>query len=552
MLTGITGLDAVFGGGLLHGHSLLLQGSPGSGRTALGLQILANGALLYNEPGVILAVEQFPDQFRREANGQGWGLQALEAEGRLRLVFVSRDDLYSSFAERESVALSRVAEAVYELRARRVLIDPGAEFFRLPFSSEEQHKVFAEFVFKLKSLEVTPILTADAPAESRDFGPEEAAVDAILRLDHGPALFAGGNRQRGLEIVKARGQRVIEGRHPFRIAPGGIRVSPYAPAAEIEFCETDGPVCETGIGSSVALELKPDERLSSGINELDELLFGGLLGGSTTVIAGVSGTGKTVISSHFIAAGLENGEAGIYVSLFERPSRLVQDMGRRGLPFPEAAARGTLTVLHVEGTSLQPIEFYYELQQLLEVTKARRVVIDGLRQLLANAASQRERDYMMGLLSDLFLRQNVTALYTYRVEETSGLSSVASVPHTAQVDNVLYLGLTEQAGRLRRVLTVLKTRGGHADAALREVVMTSTGVTIANMTGAQSGVAGSDVLGPLGHLREFVHGARVETPEQARLMLLDLRREFDILAGRIGAQLDTSPGPDNLPNGDAS
>lgn len=477
MLSGIAGLDAVLGGGLLHGHSLLLQGTPGSGRTALGLQLLASGALLYGEPGIILAVEQSREQFVREAWGLGLDLQALEARGRIRVIYARRDDLYSSFAERESVALSRIAEAALDLQARRLLVDPGSEFFRLPMPTEDRHRVFEEFIRKLKDLNLTPVLTGDVPADGRDFGPEEAAVDAIVRLDHGPAAFMGGRRRRELEVIKARGQHVLEGRHLFRIEPGRIRVFPCAFSGTLEvYTIEDEALLESRTGQSP----KGGGRMTTGVTDLDRLLGGGVWPGSVTLAAGAMATGKTLLASHFAAAGLDQGERVLYVTLGDRASRFLEAADRRGLALTNAASAGALTLLQSDATGLHPLEFVYDLQEQLEASRATRVILDGVCGLLTRASCPDERSCFMEMLGDLFGRRNVTSFLTCRVEE-NGLLGVASLSCVRQVDNVLYLKLTELSGRLRRMIAVVKTRGEFADPSLMEVVMNGSGVSIADL-----------------------------------------------------------------------
>lgn len=530
MRTGIAGLDQILGGGFLHGNSILLQGSPGSGKSALGMQLIANGILQFNEPGIILSFEQFPEQLYRDALSFGWDFRKMEANGLLRIVFARRDDLHSSFAEKESQAMTLITDGAIDLKARRVLIDPISHFWRLPLPAEERRKAFIEFVMKLKGLNLTPILIGEAPPKDSAGYDEEFDVDVIVKLDHAPAATIGGPRVRGIEVVKVRGQGAMEGRHPFRIAPDGVRITPFIQAGMREE-DTHPPPA------------KPI-ACSTGVDDLDNLLDGGFQSATTTMIAGMTGTGKTILAGHFMAAGFAAGEPGIFVCLNETPRQLRRNMDKRGLAFTDAQTNGKLAVVQASAAGLQLIEFYYQIKEVIESSHARRIVIDGLRDLLAAGADERERDYFLSLFSDLFRRNGLTAVYTWRVEDVTGLSSLASIPHTSMVDNILYIGLLELDSRLRKMIAAFKTRGESSDPSLRELIINTTDVRISSMFSGVSGILmgsasghltaeGRDFLEPLVHIREFVNSARIETPEQAKMVVDNIRNEFNVLAMKL-------------------
>lgn len=526
--TGIPGLDALLGGGFLQGNSVLLRGTPGSGKTALGMQLLANGALLFDEPGILLSFEVFPDQLYRDALSFGWDFHQLEKDGKLRVFFARRDDLYSSFAEKESTVVSHITDAALDMGSRRVLVDSATQFWQLPMPLAEQRKVFYEFVMKLKGLGLTPILTSEATGNEDAFGPEEFAVDTILSLDHGPAAFSGGYRTRTVEVVKARGQKVAEGRHPIRIYTDGVRVYPCLAPEPIP---AEEEICPTG-------------RAGTGIEDLDKLLHGGLHTGTLTMVAGMTGTGKTTLAAHFLASALQKGEAAIYVTLNERAGQLARHMDQRGLQFSEGVDAGKLLIMQASTSGLQAVEFRHVLEDAIKQSGATRIVIDGLRDLLRTAASDAEREYALSLYSLLFNRHGVTALCTWRVDDIAGLSSLASIPHTSAFDNILYLGLVELQSQLRKVISIFKIRGDAADTALRELVITQGEVRISHLFSGISGIlmgtasgqlplGGREILEPLIKIRDFVNGAQVETPEQANLVIANIRSEFDVLAAKL-------------------
>ncbi|MGI8908881.1 MAG: ATPase domain-containing protein [Candidatus Sumerlaeaceae bacterium] len=539
MQTGVPGLDIILGGGFLRGNSILLRGTPGAGKSALGMHLIANGALQFDEPAIILSFEQFSEHLYRDALSFGWDFHALEAQGRLRVIFARRDDLYSSFAEKESVAITQITDSTIDLRAQRVLIDSASQFWRIPLPQEEQRKIFFEFVMKLKGLGLTPILTSEAIGGHEDsFGPEEFAMDTILTLDHGPAPYMGGHRTRTLEVVKTRGQESIEGRHPFRIFSSGVRVSP---CLHLEPPTVDEEGCPTG-------------RRQTGVDDLDALLKGGFQAGTMTMIAGMTGTGKTTLAAHFIAAGLKNDEAGVYVSLHERPGQLTRNMDRRGLEFTRNTEAGRLTTIHAAATGLQPIEFRHTLEEVIRTKGATRVVIDGLRDLLLGAVSESEREYTLSLYNQLFTKYGVTVVCTWRVDDIAGMSSLASIPHASDFDNILYVGLVELQSRLRKVISVFKTRGEAAESDLRELIITPEDLRISDLFTGLSGIlmgsasgyvpeAGQEILAPLMRIRDFVNEAQVSTPEAAQLVIENLRSEFNVLAQKIRRHLNLGEEP---------
>lgn len=534
--TGVEGLDLVLGGGFRRGTSILLQGTPGSGKSVLGMQIIMNGILQDDEPGLILSFEQFPEQFERDAASFGWNVREMAAAKKLRVIFARRDDLFSSFAEKESNAITQITEGVIEIGAKRLLVDPINLIWQLPMSGEEQRKLFSEFILKLKGLGLTVILTSDLTSESESAAHEEFTVDTVVRLSHSPAAHLGGRRERTIEIVKARGQGFVEGGHSFRIDSRGVRVAPFVPLAGPDTQE----VCDEAT------------RRSTGCADLDELMNGGLLCGSVTMLAGMSGTGKTILAAHFVAAALRQGDAAVFVCLNERPARLIRNMDRRGLGFAAASAEGRLHVVHATPSGLDIAAFYHETKRLVETARPACLVIDGLRDFLASAGGEREQEHYLALFNDLLFRNGVTAVYTWRVEDVAGLSSVASIPHTAQADNIIYLGLVELESKLRKVIAIFKTRGELIDNSLRELVVTATDVKVSNLFTGLSGIlqgsasgrlseAGREILDPMMHIRDFVNSAEVSTVEQARFVVENIRREFNVLAAKVAEHFGGKP-----------
>lgn len=469
MPTGIAGLDAVLGGGLLRGHTLMLQGMPGSGRTAVGLQIVAGAALLFGEPGVVLSLDPFPHHYLREAATLGWNLRTLAQQKRLGIVFAGRDDLYSSFAERESVALSRIAESAYNLSARRVLIDPGAEFFQLPLPGEERLKLLSEFLLKLKELDLTPVLTCNFTHNER--AEETSIADCVLRLAHGPVVFPQGRRRRTVEVLKARGQGALEGLHSLRIDAGGVQIFPSPPPPPVELRSARNSVSDS---SAVA------PRCSTGLPDLDQLLGGGLPRPSITLLAGTTGTGKTLLAGHFIAAGLKTGESCALVTGISGAASLLPDLlSDRNSRDAAPPLLDRLTILQGELSSLEPLELFSRIEELVKSTGATRLVIDGLRQVLQTADAPREGRQLIAYLNNLCTGRGIAALYTCQTDpRATDLSALAEIPCTADMNNVICLDLERRNAELHRNMTILKASGCYTGPVVHTMVFTPAVVHI--------------------------------------------------------------------------
>jgi hypothetical protein len=207
-------------------------------------------------------------------------------------------------------------------------------------------------------------------------------------------------------------------------------------------------------------------------------------------------------------------------------------------------ALNELHVVHATPSGLDIAAFYHDTKRLVETARPACLVIDGLRDFLAAAGGEREQEHYLALFNDLLFRNGVTAVYTWRVEDVAGLSSVASIPHTAQADNIIYLGLVELESKLRKVIAIFKTRGELIDNSLRELVVTATDVKVSNLFTGLSGIlqgsasgrlseAGREILEPMMHIREFVNSAEVSTVEQARFIVDNIRREFNVLAAKV-------------------
>ncbi|MCA1602314.1 MAG: hypothetical protein LC776_11945 [Acidobacteria bacterium] len=324
--TGVAGLDEILSGGIPRGNLILLEGAIGCGKTTLGVEFIYRGASQFDEPGVIVLFEVSPDKIIRDALRFGWDLRELERANRLRIVFTSREVLRQELQQADSLLL----EEATRIGARRIFIDGVA---RLGSGNgngtPEARSAFHVFTEGLQRENLTAILAIEASAYNPDQStslPEESIADTVIRLKMEDNLRAV---VRSIEIVKSRGQHYQMGRHSFRIIDGhGLQVYRRVQAPR-------------GGQRDRAGAYDPTTRISTGIPGLDELTNGGYFLGSTTVVAGISGVGKSVMGLQYIAEGARRGERSLMLSLDEQVDQIIRNATSIGIDLRREVERSS-------------------------------------------------------------------------------------------------------------------------------------------------------------------------------------------------------------------
>ncbi|MCX8037878.1 MAG: hypothetical protein N3D11_12675 [Candidatus Sumerlaeia bacterium] len=518
MKTGIAGLDALLDGGFLYHNAILLKGAPGAGKTTLGFQIIRNGILQYDEPGLVVSFDQFPQQFCRDMESFGWNVAEMEAGGKFKTLFISPEDLAAVAAHHESLFLGRVQQAAEEIGAVRVLVDSVSHVKRVTADPMRQRTLLMGAINQLKATGLTPILTAELGSRADDLIDfEEYVVDCVVILD---LLLRPGQPlpERTIEIRKARGQNCRGGKHPFKFTPAGIEVFPHCVPAPMGLDD---------------LADRPLVNVSSGIAGLDRVLQGGFTAGVPSLVAGVSGTYKSTMLAHFLAAGAAAGEPGLLISFEEPPQYFIQVMQQRGIPLAGAVQNGLLHLWHrvPKGTTLD--ELYYQLQGAIAQHSIRRVAIDSLNDFERCVPEPaRCKDYLIWF-NDLLMRRGVSALWTQKIDRLSDRSPIGDIRCLSQFDTVVYLGQVEIESELRKVVSILKRRGAKCEGDLRAIDCGPRGLVVSDKFLGLSGILeGSprgqykktveELLQPVISARDFVKMARGEQiPPAQRAVLYD-------------------------------
>lgn len=455
--TGIRGLDQVTHGGFPKGRTALVCGGPGAGKTLLGLEFLVRGALMYNEPGVCIALEETSEELVTNVASLGYDLPALVRSKRLAIdyVHVERKQIEETGEYDLEGLFIRLRAAIEQVKAKRVLLDTIEVLF---LSLKDEGVVRAELrrLFHwLKDAGVTAVVTAEMGEGSLTrYGLEEYVADCVIVLDHRVNEQISTRR---LRVVKYRGSSHGTNEYPFLIDDEGISVIPI-----------------TSIGLT---HTASTERISSGVPSLDEMLGRqGFFRGSSILITGTAGTGKSIFASAFANAGCARGERVLYFAYEESPSQILRNMRSVGISLEKWIKRGLFKIHATRPTSVGLESHLASMYQDIQDFKPSVVVVDPVTNLIT-AGDLIAVKAMLTRLIDFLKMKHITAMFTNLVfgrdiEETVvGISSLMDT----------WLVLRDVAhGELERVrtLNLLKSRGMAHDTRRRTFTLSDKGIKI--------------------------------------------------------------------------
>jgi circadian clock protein KaiC len=453
-LSGESHLDAVLGGGLPANALNMIIGLPGSGKTILAEQFMFHNACA-RRPGVYLSTVSEPlDKVLRY--GQGLDFFAAETIG----TSVFFDDLGQILNDGGlDVLLARVRGLITERRPGVIVIDSFKALTAYAASPQAFRSFLHELAGTLTALPTTTFWVGEYGREEIATAPEFAVADAIISLR---TRREAERAIRHLEILKLRGSGFMSGEHAYRIASDGLRVFPRLAESL--------PVESYHVGS---------ERMSSGIPAIDEMLADGYWTGASTMVAGPSGSGKTLMGLHFIFNGAAAGQPGIVATLQENTTQL------------ERVVRGFGWSLDSDGVELMyrsPVDLYldewfYELLEVIDRTRARRIFIDSLGDLRRAAVDElRFREYLYSLLQRS-TKQQISVMMSYETPGLFGISHFTEGDISHLSDNVVLLQFVRRDTQLLRAVTVLKTRASRHQPEVRLFNITPKGIVLGEPLG---------------------------------------------------------------------
>lgn len=456
--TGVRGLDDILGGGIPELSFNIIAGTPGCGKTTLAHQIVFANATA-KKPALYFTVMGEP------------ALKMLRYQQQYSFFDVSKLDRAIRFINLADVVMKQELNAVYQEIVKQVTAtNPSlvvVDSFRTVVrhasggGSDQELQAFVQRLAQfLASWQATTFLVGEYDAAEVSGNPLFTIADGVLWLSQ---KTERNSVVRKLQIIKMRGQNTVPGLHTIRISDSGLQA----------FSRTLG---------FISKKKKPARRrrLSMGIPELDKMLGGGVLEGDSLLVAGPSGTGKSALATQFIAAGLQNGERGIMAIFEERPSGYTARAEGFGLDFETPLKKGDLEILYLRPLDLSVDETMQAILDAIERTGAKRLVIDSLVSLEMALAPGFREDFRESLYRMIvaLTGAGVTILSTVELEDSFTEFSFSHYTISFLTDDIIRLRYVEIDGQLRKVLVVIKMRGGNHSKDIREYVITKKGVVL--------------------------------------------------------------------------
>jgi circadian clock protein KaiC len=464
-LTGITGFDEITEGGLPENGVTLISGSAGSGKTLFGVNFLINGANIYNEPGIFLSFEETADELYKDVASLNLDLRGLVLQKKIHLehVLLEHKDIQELDFNLEGL-LIRLEHAIESIGAKRVVIDSIESLFA-GITDVGILRLEIKRLFRwLKDKHVTAIVAGELGHESYTrHGLEEFISDCIVLLDNRVNDQIAVRRVR---IIKYRGSSHGTNEYPFVIDNKGLSVIPI----------TSAGLDQPGTG----------ERILTGVPSLDSLFNGkggiGYTRGSTILISGTAGTGKTSLATAFAAESCNRGERCLLLSYEETAGQLVQNMSSIGLDLDALVHKGLLKIVSTRPSFFGLEKHLLDLYKYIEEFKPKSVVIDPLTSLLAEG-NQREIHSMVTRMIDLLKSKGITGLFTSLVGSTAQNDSSGEIGVSSLIDTWIVVRELEEAVGKRRIrgLYIVKSRGTNHSSDVQKLILSDDGINLIPM-----------------------------------------------------------------------
>ncbi|HEX3397365.1 MAG TPA: circadian clock protein KaiC [Steroidobacteraceae bacterium] len=514
--TGISGLDEVTFGGLPAGRPTLICGGPGCGKTLLATTFLVNGAVMFNEPGVFMAFEESSEDLVQNVASLGYDLGALVARKKIAIdyVRVERSEIEESGEYDLEGLFVRLDYAIKSVGAKRVVLDTLEVLFAGLGDTQILRAEIRRLFAWLKERNLTAIITAEQGSGALTrFGIEEYVSDCVLLLDN---RVSNQITTRRLRVVKYRGSAHGTNEYPFLIDTMGVSVL---------------PVTSAGLAHAAS-----DVVISTGIAGVNQMLgAGGFYSGTSILVSGTAGTGKTSLATHFVEAVCARGERCLYFAFEESPAQIIRNMRSIGLDLQPRVDQGLLR-FEAARPSLFGLEMHLaRMYRQIEEFAPAATVLDPISALRGESGDVHS---MLLRIIDLLKSRGITAFLTNLLslggmdEADAGMSSL--------MDTWLSLVQLESNGERNRGIYVLKSRGMNHSNQIREYQLTSQGVKLVDAYLGSSGV----LTGSARITQEMVDAAaavrRAEESERKRRDIerkrAALERQIDELRAKLEAE----------------
>jgi len=465
--TGITGLDEITGGGLPKGRPTLVCGSAGCGKTLLAMEFLVRGATQFNEPGVFMAFEENVKDLTENVASLGFDLKDLIARKKIVVdfVYIERSEIQETGEYDLEGLFIRLGHAIASIGAKRVVLDTIESLFSgLPNPLIVRAELRRLFRW-LKDKGVTAIITGERGEGSLTRqGLEEYVSDCVIVLDH---LVDDQVSSRRLRVVKYRGSMHGTNNYPFLIDEDGISVLPV-----------------TSLGLQ---HIGSTRRISSGVARLDAMLGGaGYFRGSSVLVSGTAGTGKSSLAALFAEATCRRGERALYFAFEESPSQIMRNMHSIGIDLQPWVQKGLLQFQATRPTFAGLEMHLTMMHKAVNTFKPQVVIMDPLNSFIIGGNENSVKSMLIRMVD--FLKTNqITGFFTHLTSGNGALEQT-EVAISSLIDTWLLLRDIEIGGERNRVLYVLKSRGMAHSNQIREFLLTDHGVDLRDVYVGPGGV----------------------------------------------------------------
>lgn len=454
----IAGFDEILYGGLPEGRTTLIEGGPGSGKSVMGLEFLYRGALV-GQPGIFVTFEERVDAIRLNAGTLGWDLEVLENAGKLAIIEARIDPETVVSGDFNIKALLAIIEGQSKaIDAKRIVFDALDVLMRLFDSSNRERSEIYYLYEWLLDHKMTAILTVKASEGKNIFERYEFLefmADCVIRLIQRPGEWVS---TRELQIIKYRGSDFGRNAYPFVIQPGGINVI---------------PISEFGLQHQAM-----GPYVSSGNKQMDSVLGGGYRRGSSILIAGSSGTGKTTIANTFVKAACDRGEKVLSLGFEESEEAMVATMLSPGIDLNPAIKKGLLKVMTAMPEAFGTEKHLVRTFEMIDKIKSDHVVVDAISSFERMGSDRAAFEFAMRL-SNRCKDRGITLIMT---NQSSGGAddriAISGIGISSIIDALLWLRFVEEGNRLMRKLLVIKSRGSNHSNQYHDFRITDNGIKI--------------------------------------------------------------------------
>ena len=460
--TGIKGFDEITYGGLPRNRPTVLVGDTGTGKTFMSMEYIIKGAVVYNEPGVFMTFEEKTEELQTNASTLGYDIGKLVAEQKIFLehLNISSSEVYEVGKYNIEGLFVRLGQAIDKIKAKRVALDSFDTLFS-NFDTRMLRSEFKRLFSWLKEKQVTAIITAETgDVFLTRLGLEEKVADCVIELNNRVTNQIGTRR---IRVLKYRGSFHANNEYPFLIDDNGMTIFP--------------------IISQGMEQPSSSERILTGIPSLDEMLdHKGFFLGSSILVSGTAGTGKTSIVASFAHSICQNNQSCLFCAFEETPNQIIRNMNSIGIDLNPFVESGQLSFYYAR-PSLQNLELHFmSIKESIDKKKPDVIVLDPITNLMTEGTNSDVRSMLTRFIDYLKTKQ-ITVMFTAAITIGSIVQNPSDEGISSMVDTWIMLQDIEKNSARKKMLYVMKSRGSYHSKQQKELLISKKGIALLPMNG---------------------------------------------------------------------